>query len=769
MTRRISPPRSKGKPPVESGADADGRPSREALLAWIEQNPDLSSKRDLAKAFNLKGEARVWLKQTLAELAEEGLLKTDKRSFRSPDALPPVAPVEIFARDGDGGLLARPIDMPEDAPRVTIAIRAQRGGKVPVAGVGDRVLAKLFRSKDKTGPAYTGSVIRIIDRRKEAALGVLRKLSDGSFRIEPVERRQPELVIETDGLNGAKPGDLVEVEQTASGRYGLPRGRVMTVLGSLSSEKAVSMIAIHAHEIPHIFPPQVLAEAQAVTPATLGSREDWRELPLLTIDPADAKDHDDAVFATPDDDPANPGGVIAYVAIADVATYVTPGSEMDREALKRGNSVYFPDRVVPMLPERISNDLCSLREGEDRPALAVRMVFSAQGRKLRHTFHRVMMRSPAKLSYQQAQAAIDGRTDEKTAPILDTILMPLWAGYAVLKRGREARNPLELDLPERKIVLKADGTVDRVIVPDRLDAHKLIEEFMIQANVAAGETLEAKKQPLIYRVHDTPSLAKQEALREFLGTIGMSLARGAQLKPDQFNQILDRVRGEDTESLVNEVVLRSQSQAVYSPENLGHFGLNLKRYAHFTSPIRRYADLIVHRALIAALGLGSGGLTRDEEAQLAEIAAMISTAERRAMAAERDTVDRLIAGHLATRIGEDFEGRITGVTKAGLFVQLPTFGADGFIPVSSLGGEYYIFDEAAHALFGDRSGKGYRLGDKVEVRLVEAAPMAGSMRFEMLTDPADLPGMRQSFHKSRARNASRTRRGTSGRQRARRH
>mgnify|MGYP001165992990 CR=1 FL=1 len=384
--------------------------------------------------------------------------------------------------------------------------------------------------------------------------------------------------------------------------------------------------------------------------------------------------------------------------------------------------------------------------------MAVRMTFSAEGRKVRHAFHRVMMKSAAKLAYPQAQAAIDGMPDDKTAPLLDTVLKPLWQAYAVLKRGRDARQPLELDLPERKILLKQDGTVDRVIVPDRLDAHKLIEEFMIQANVAAAETLEGRKQPLIYRLHDGPTLAKQEALREFLHSIGLSLARGAQMRPSQFNGILAQVRDTDSEALVNEVVLRTQSQAEYGPDNIGHFGLNLKRYAHFTSPIRRYADLTVHRALIAALGLGAGGLTRDEESRLAETAALISTAERRAMAAERETVDRLIAAHLAEHVGDNFQARISGVTKAGLFVQLPQYGADGFIPVSSLGGDYYIYDETARSLFGERSGKGYQLADSVEVRLVEVAPMAGAMRFEMLSEPKPLPGSTRSYHKAKGRN-----------------
>ena len=581
-----------------------------------------------------------------------------------------------------------------------------RGGNGPAPGIGDRVLAKTFPTDDATGPAYTGRVMKIFEKRTDAVLGVFRILQDGTFRIEPVERRQPELIVDKEFQNGAKNGDLVEVEPARASRYGLPRAKVLNVLGSLTSEKAVSMIAIHAHDIPHIFPADVIAESEAVKPATLAHREDWRDLPLVTIDPADAKDHDDAVFATSDLDEKNPGGVVVTVAIADVAAYVRYGTALDREALKRGNSVYFPDRVVPMLPERISNDLCSLREGQDRPALAVRMTFSADGRKLRHSFHRVMMKSAAKLAYPQAQAAIDGVPDDKTGPILDTVLKPLWDAYAILKRGRDGRQPLELDLPERKILLKPDGTVDRVIVPERLDAHKLIEEFMIQANVAAAETLEAKKQALVYRVHDAPSLAKQESLREFLQTLGLSLARGAQMRPAQFNGILERVRGADNEGLVNEVVLRSQSQAEYSPKNIGHFGLNLKRYAHFTSPIRRYADLIVHRGLIAALGLGPGGLTQDEEARLEDVSVLISGTERRAMAAERDTVDRLIAAYLAERVDDRFDARISGVTKSGLFVQLPQYGADGFIPVSTLDGDYYIYDETARSLFGERIGQG---------------------------------------------------------------
>ncbi len=746
MARSISGKASRrGKPAGAQDGAPDFRPTKEQIVAWIDENPD-AGKREVARAFGLKGPDRIWLKDMLSGLAEEGSIEKKGKRVSRPGALPPVTVLDIVARDSGGMLIAHPSEE-LGGSTTPVLVKPPRGGPVP--GVGDRVLAKIFRNKEEGGPAYTARVMKLLEKRRQAVLGIFRKLADGSFRIEPVERTQPELIVDPDYAGGAKPGDLVEVEPVKLGRYGLPKAKVLAVIGSLSSEKAVSMIAIHTHEIPYIFPPEVIAEAEAAKPVGMtGGREDWRHLPLITIDPADAKDHDDAVFSQADDDPANPGGIVAYVAIADVAAYVKPDTAMDREALKRGNSVYFPDRVVPMLPERISNDLCSLREGEDRPALAVRMTFAPDGRKLRHSFHRVMMKSAAKLAYPQAQAAIDGAPDEKTAPLLASVLRPLWEGYAVLKRGRDHRKPLELDLPERKILLKPDGTVDRVIVPERLDAHRLIEEFMIQANVCAAETLEARKQALIYRIHDAPSLAKQESLREFLKTLGISLAHGAQLKPDAFNGILSRVAGTDESELVSEVVLRSQSQAVYSPDNLGHFGLNLRRYAHFTSPIRRYADLIVHRALIGALGLGNEGLTPGEEARLEEISALISATERRAMAAERETVDRLVAQHLADNVGSSYEARVSGVTKSGLFVQLPQFGTDGFIPVSSLGDDYYIFDETARALVGERTGRGFRLADRVEVELVEVMPMAGAMRFAMLSEPKPMPTAVRSFHKA---------------------
>ena len=451
MTRqdreRSAPGRRKENAPSSGGtAIIHGAvPPREVLLEFIADNPDRASKREIAKAFGLKGEARVELKDLLRTLEDEGLLKKSRKSLSRPGALPPVTVIDITTRDKDGELIGRPAEWPEDqdvAPAVLIRQPSERKGKgkTPAAGLNDRVLAKIFPNKDRSGPAYTARIIKIIDRRRGASLGVIRTM-ENETRLMPIDRRGEEMLIERDGMGDAKDGDLVEVEVARSGRFGLPRARVLSVVGSVGSEKAISMIAIYAHGIPHIFPQAVLDEAEAARPATMAKREDWRHVPLITIDPADAKDHDDAVYAEPDNSPDNPGGVIVTVAIADVSWYVRTGSPLDREALKRGNSVYFPDRVVPMLPERISNNLCSLREGEDRPAIAVRMVFSKEGRKAGHTFHRIMMKSAAKLSYQQAQAAIDGKPDDKTGPLLEPILKPLWEAYAPLKRGRGGGAP----------------------------------------------------------------------------------------------------------------------------------------------------------------------------------------------------------------------------------------------------------------------------------------------------------------------------------------
>jgi ribonuclease R len=708
-------------------------PSREELAAFIRDRSGKVGAREIARAFGAKNADRAALNRMLRELADAGEIDRRRKRLHHPGTLPPVVLADVTGRDADGELLARPTEWDEaahGAPPVIRIVMPRRPRQGEVAGVGDRALLRIEKSSEEE---TTARVIKLLDRAKHRVLGIFRGLPGGGGRLVPVDKKQlgREMAIPADRAGGAVDGDLVAVEVARNGRLGLPMGSVIERLGSIKSERAISLIAIHSHDIPHVFARALLDEAEAAQPATLAGREDWRQVPFVTIDPPDAKDHDDAVHAVPDPDPRNAGGHLVSVAIADVAHYVRPGSALDREAVRRGNSVYFPDRVVPMLPERISNDLCSLRPNEDRPALAVRMVIGADGRKRSHTFHRVMMRSAAKLSYEEAQFAVSGRADELTDPLVDPVLKPLYAAYETVRRARDERSPLDLDVPERKILLKADGAVDRVIVPPRLESHRLIEEFMILANVAAAETCERARVPLIYRVHDEPSQEKLNALREFLATIDIALPKGGVLKPDGFNRILAQVKGREVERLVNQVVLRSQAQAEYSPENFGHFGLNLRRYAHFTSPIRRYADLVVHRALIRGLKLGADGLPEDVDvAALAEVAASISATERRAMKAERETADRLIAHFLADRIGATFDGHMSGVTRAGLFVELDDTGADGFIPARFIGDEYFRFDEAGRAFIGH--AETHRLGDPVTVELVEAAPVAGALRFKLV-------------------------------------
>ncbi len=715
-----------------------GFPDRQAIVAFIKANHGKAGTREIAREFGLKNADRAELRRMLRELADDGIVKKKRHKVSEPDALPPTLLADITGRDADGELIASPAEWDEvesgEPPRILIEMpRRPRPGTA--AGVGDRALLRVEPTGEDEGPAWRGRILKVIDKAKSRILGVFRELPEGGGRLVPVDKKfaDRELNIAKADTGGAQDGDLVR-----SRGFGLASGRVKEKLGSVKSEKAISLIAIYAHDIPLQFSSAAEREAEAAEPANLKGREDWRDVPLVTIDPPDAKDHDDAVHAQPDDDPNNKGGFIVNVAIADVSFYVRPGSALDRDALDRGNSVYFPDRVVPMLPERISNNLCSLVPGEPRGALAVRMVLGPDGRKRSHSFHRILMRSAAKLAYAQAQAAIDGRPDDTTGPLLDPILRPLYAAYACAKRARDERDPLNLDLPERKILLKSDGTVDRVVVPERLDAHKLIEEFMILANVAAAEMLEKKSLPLIYRVHDEPTLEKVHALSEFLETLDIPFTKSGALRPTLFNRVLAQLEGHDYFPLVSEVVLRAQAQAEYSSENYGHFGLNLRRYAHFTSPIRRYADLVVHRALVRALGLGEGALPDSETPEsLSEVAAHISLTERRAMKAERETVDRLIAHHLADRIGASFQGRVSGVTRAGLFVKLSETGADGLIPIRSLGTEYFNYDESRHALVGTRSGTMYQLGDVVDVRLIEAAPIAGALRFELLSSSSE--------------------------------
>lgn len=708
-----------------------GLPDRETLLAFLREAGS-AEKADIARHFGLKGGDRRALREMIRELEAEGKLgKRGRKGLSEAGGLPPVGVAEVVERDVDGDFFVALVQASDDAPRAVL-VPDNTGKSGPAPGLGARVLAKFSHGPN----GWEARVIKVLDADANRILGVIRK-SNREVRVEPVDRRSKDVLLVPHAQAGElKDGDLVlAAVEKGEHRYGPKRGRILETIGREDDPRAASLIAIAAHNVPMGFSERVLQEAQDQELPSLKGREDLRDLPLITIDPADARDHDDAVFAQRDEDPKNEGGWVVWVAIADVAAYVRPGSALDREAREKGNSTYFPDRVEPMLPEVLSNGLCSLKHGENRACLAVRMVFDKSGRKTGHHFVRGLMRSHASLSYEQAQAAIDGQPDEVTGPIMEAILYPLWNAWRCMLKGRERRSPLAIESPERKVLMDPGGGIGTIEPRTSLEAHRLIEEMMIQANVCAAETLEQKRVPLLYRVHDAPSQEKLFNLGDFLQTIGRPWSKGEPATTKRFNKLLDETRDGPHAEVANEVVLRTQMQAFYSSENIGHFGLNLDRYAHFTSPIRRYSDLIVHRGLIRALNLGKDGLTDREIAELPAIAEQVTTTERRSMAAERAAMDRYIAAFLEDRVGAAFTGRITGVTRFGLFIRLDETGADGLVPVSSLGDEYFTHDDRSHALVGERSGKRWTLGRQVEVRLVEATPVTGGLLFEMLSEP----------------------------------
>ncbi len=705
-------------------------PSKSEILDWIADNPGLSAKRDIAKAFGIKGADRIELKRLLKELEDEGTLERRRKTYRDPEKLPPVTILTILPPDRNGDQFARPMEWQGEAPEPRVLFQPRKAD-APVAE-GDRILARVNEVKGEDYQ-YEARLIRKIGTNPHKILGIFRKQTEGG-RIVPIDKgSDKEWTVGADATQGAKDGELVEAELAGpKGRMGLPKARIIERLGDPSAPKAVSLIAIHQHGIPDDFPDAVIEEADRMKPAPLGDREDLRHLPFITIDPADARDHDDACYAHPDEDPKNEGGHIVWVAIADVAHYVTPGSALDREARHRGNSTYFPDRVVPMLPDRLSGDLCSLHEGVARAVLAVWMKLDAKGRKVSHRFTRAMIKSVASLNYAEVQEAQDGRPNERCAELLDEVIAPLYAAYEATKTARAMRQPLDLDLPERKIELTEDGRVQSVAFRERLDAHRLIEEFMILANVAAAEELIRLRRPLLFRVHEEPSPEKLDALREVAVASGFTLAKGQVLRTEHLNRLLAQAEGTDFDELLNITTLRSMTQAYYTPENFGHFGLALKSYAHFTSPIRRYSDLIVHRALILGHGWGQDGLSPQDIDMLEETAQHISDTERRSMAAERDTTDRYLAAYLSDRVGSEFAGRISGVTRFGLFVKLDETGADGLIPIRSVGREFFHYDPHAQTLMGADTGLTIGIGQRVTVRLAEAVPVTGGLMLELL-------------------------------------
>lgn len=704
-----------------------------------------AGKREIAHAFNLTGQAKITLKAVLKELAADGeIVKGQVSAIRAHGILPSVDVIEITGTDKDGDLFAKPVNWKFDGPPPTILVsqephKAKHRGKHrrETVGVGDRVLARLSPAGDN---AYEAKPIKRLKSAPTRLIGVY-EAGVELGRLRPVDKRyRSEVVVARADAGAALSGDLVAAEVFESPKFGPQKARIVERLGPEAASKNLSLIAIHAHGIPHAFNDDAVAQADNSKAAPLGDRTDLRNIPLVTIDGEDARDFDDAVWAEADTDTSNPEGWHLLVAIADVAWYVRADDPLDRSAYERANSVYFPDRVVPMLPEALSNGWCSLRPNEDRPCLAVHMWINADGKLLRHKFIRGLMRSKARLTYTQLQAARDGNPDSITSPLNETVISPLYGAFASLQRARHKRGTLDLDLIERQIVVDQEGAVKGVVPRERYDSHKLIEELMILANVSAAETLDPSPYPAVFRIHDRPDPDRIEGLREALQTLELKFPHAGSTRPSDFNRLLKQVRGGPHEHMVNTLVLRTQAQAVYSPDNIGHFGLGLQKYAHFTSPIRRYADLLVHRALIAAKKLGDGGWSKGHDPDLHAIAEFISTAERRAAIAERQTVDRFTAAYLSDRAGAIFRGRVNGVARFGAFVTLDESGADGILPMRHLPQDYYDLDERKHLLHGRRNGLTLRVGDVIDVRLLETDEISGSIVFEYADQVDKLKG-----------------------------
>ncbi|MFA5970202.1 MAG: VacB/RNase II family 3'-5' exoribonuclease [Sphingomonas sp.] len=707
-----------------------GLPSRQQILDFIANSSAPAGKREIARAFGLSAQDKIGLKALLKDMADEGLIDSAQgRAFHKMGGVPKVTVLRIVDVQDDGTVWAVPESWHADTPQPRLRVRERKRGAL---AVGDRVLART----EEAGTGVIAHPMKTLERGEEQMLGVLHREGDRLFlqAVEKKERRD----FPVSDAGGGEPGDLVLAEK--SGRPPRIAARVTQILGDPFAPRSFSMIAIHKHGIPVDFTEETLAEAERVARQALGSdREDLRHLPIVAIDPVDARDHDDAVWAIPDDDPKNEGGFKAVVAIADVSFYVRSGSAIDRDARRRGNSVYFPDRVVPMLPEILSADVCSLKEAVDRAALVCHLTISKAGAIKAFRFTRATVRIAANIAYEDAQAMIDaGAPQGEFGGDIFAALANLWACWRVLDAARAKREPLDLDLPERRVVLDEKGRIMSVAPRERLDAHRLIEDFMIAGNVAAALALEKKRAPVMYRDHEPPSREKLVALKDYLKTFGIEFALGQVVRPATFNHVIARARlldaSDDSADIVPQImeqVLRTQTQAYYGPDNHGHFGLSLGSYAHFTSPIRRYADLIVHRSLVAAYGLGPGGLTDEEAGSMPRIGESISSLERRAMEAERDTIDRYVAAYLSERVGEVVEARITGVLNFGFFATVEGVGGDGLVPARDLGRDYYRYDETAKSLVGDETGETYTSGMRLKLRLVEANPVSGALRFEL--------------------------------------
>lgn len=739
MGRRAYTARTMKKRPTLS----PGLPSSQQIIDFIGASDQPVGKREIAKHFGLHGADKIALKALLKDMTDEGLVDmAPGRAFHKHGGLPRVTVLRVAAVEGDA-VWAVP-DRWEGAgapPR----LRVMEKGRRSALGIGDRILART----EERGGGHVAHPMKTLQAGGETIIGVL--VADTGPGGKPMTwlrsaDKRARFDFAVADIGDAAIGDLVRAE--LSGRGPATKARVIDRIGDPFAPRSLSMIAIAKHEIPHVFGGEVIDEAEraAKLPLTPDGREDLRDLPILAIDPADARDHDDAVWAIPDDDPGNKGGFRAIVAIADVSFYVRPDGALDREARRRGNSVYFPDQVVPMLPETLSAGVCSLKAGQDRAAMACHLTVDKHGKVTSWRFTRALVRLRANIAYERAQAAYDADSsdagwDEDVLPAL----RHLWACWTLLAKARAARAPLDLDLPERQVILDEQGGIAEIRVRERLDAHRLIEDYMIAANVAAAKALEAKKSPVMYRIHEPPSREKLVSLKDYLETFEQSFALGQVVTPAVFNRLIDGFSGDDRLPEIMQAILRSQTQAYYGPANSGHFGLALGSYAHFTSPIRRYADLIVHRALVDSYRLevpgkpkglpAKTGLGEADAKGLSRIGEAISALERRAMEAERETIDRYVAAYLAGKVGEIVPARITGVQPFGFFATVDGLGGDGLVPVSTLGSERFFYDEAARTLDSEHGRVSFSVGQRLDLRLMDANPVSGALRFELPDAP----------------------------------
>ncbi|MES2252989.1 MAG: VacB/RNase II family 3'-5' exoribonuclease [Pseudomonadota bacterium] len=667
------------------------------ILELIEKEQRFVTKRELCQLLNIKGARRVELKRVLADLKRDGLYGKNTRYVETVAAEASKRPMREKSESEESHIPDHP------ATRISDQTRAPR------------------------------------PKSNKPSIGIFHINHDGRW-IESSHRRDafPPIRCTSAVAEAAEKelgvtltnNDVVYFKSNIRGHL-----EIEAIVGNLSEPKVFSLMAIQSHDVPFDFSKASIEQASNARLPALAKRTDYRDLPLVTIDGEDARDFDDAVWATPDEDPKNKGGWRAIVAIADVAHYVRPGDSLDCEAYERGNSIYFADRVVPMLPEGLSNEMCSLKPNEDRACVAVEMVISATGNLKSYRFKRGLMRSVARLTYTNVQEAIDGVFDAIPRTMWETIIEPLYGCYKSLRKARDQRGSLNLESIERKVIFDDLGKIKAIVPRIQQTSNQLIEELMIAANVSAAKALSSKNWPCLFRVHDQPDAMRVENLKRVIQTMRIKIPKIPKMTPQGFNSILEQET--PFKRLVHDLVLRSQAQAIYSPENLGHFGLGLSHYAHFTSPIRRYADLQVHRALIAAFDLGDGGQDILPVNALKLVGEHISQTERTAAQMEREVMDRYLVLYLESYIGHTFSATIVGVTGAGIFFALEGSGAQGFLHKSRMPGDYFVHDEENHRYIGNRTKRIFQLGNTLNVVLDAADSRSSATVFSLPDSPAD--------------------------------